>query len=222
MSLLPFMAGGAALSLVVRGLRGDSNRLYFADLIGAGLRRIARAPGDRLLRGGDGRSGHGRSAGHCGGPAGLERPTNPTSRTKALPAIGGRSRAAAGRRVGLTAWNLQDAEARHPRCARPRPSTNSRHQYPNCEHRIRPLERLLAHHLGPSTPSQPTWPACSSTATRGRTSCTGTASREHPADAAELVPGVSVPASPSIPRSCHRPRRRDRRRAGHRLRQPER
>ena len=35
MSLLPFMAGGAAMSLIFEVNGADSNRLYFADLIGA-------------------------------------------------------------------------------------------------------------------------------------------------------------------------------------------
>lgn len=37
LSLLPFLAGGAALSLVFEAYGSDSNRLYFADLIGASL-----------------------------------------------------------------------------------------------------------------------------------------------------------------------------------------
>jgi hypothetical protein len=37
MSLLPFLAGGAALSLVFETYGSDSNRLYFADLSGAAL-----------------------------------------------------------------------------------------------------------------------------------------------------------------------------------------
>ncbi|MHC4443594.1 MAG: spermidine synthase [Planctomycetota bacterium] len=37
MGLLPFMAGGAALSLAFEAWGKDSNRLYFADLVGAAL-----------------------------------------------------------------------------------------------------------------------------------------------------------------------------------------
>ncbi|PIP36839.1 MAG: hypothetical protein COS92_05345 [Desulfobacterales bacterium CG07_land_8_20_14_0_80_52_14] len=37
MGLLPFIAGGATLSLMFDAYRGDSNRLYFADLGGAAL-----------------------------------------------------------------------------------------------------------------------------------------------------------------------------------------
>jgi hypothetical protein len=41
LSLLPFLAGGAALSLVFEAFGSDSNRLYFADLSGASLGVLA-------------------------------------------------------------------------------------------------------------------------------------------------------------------------------------
>ncbi len=49
LSLLPFLAGGAALSLAFESCGADSNRLYFADLIGAALGTLLVPPVISLL-----------------------------------------------------------------------------------------------------------------------------------------------------------------------------